>query len=418
MFSALCILAFTVWYGLHIAYNSPFFLAAPPSCLLWKRIQAIAGTLTSTSDCPELRNYKLPKETVKFWIFRTLFYYATLPLIDIFFLLDDVFYGDYQKCSLDDAVFVIGGFRSGTTSLHRAIHLDEERFVSPRMFEVQWPYIWLLKFFDWLEERDPSIVQKFEAKLQGALGEDIISRHPMTWHDAEEDDTLLASWHYSGWYAGAVFAHPETLIHSGLQNQLPESAQKKNFELYKRAIQKIMYRRGNGRTLLAKNHMVNFLPILSKELPNAKFVDIARHPKDSFCSWYALSQSALSVLSRSSLPKEVAIPTHLRFWDYFTKAETDFFIEGKGNGGTKNNRTLITFNEYVKDQEAIVRKLYKQWGYKLKGTEFERRLVAEKEKHRNHKKEAKYSNPTLKELGLTEEMMNKRYADYITKCRL
>ena len=416
MWTALCILAFTVWYGLHIAYSSPFFLAAPPTCLLWKRLQAIAGTLKSSS--PEVPDYKMPKETVKFWIFKTIFYYGTMIIVDILFLIDDVFYGDYQKCSLDDAVFLVGGFRTGTTNLHRAIHLDEERFVSPRFHEVMWPYLWMGKIFDWLEKRDPKTIKNIEAKLQDAIGKDTMARHPMSWHGAEEDDIILAAGHFAGWYVGALFAHPETLIHSGLQDQLPESAQKKMFEFYKRSLQKVLYRRGNGRALLSKNHMINFMPILSKELPNAKFVDIVRHPKDAYLSWYGLSQSALSVLSRAPIQKEVAVSAHLRFWDNFTKAETDFFIEGKGYGSAKDNRTLITFKEYVKDQEAVVRKLYKQWGYKLDGTEFEKRLVAENEKHRNYKKNSGYTNPTLKELGLTEEMMNERYADYITKCKL
>ena len=418
MLSTICIVAFTIWYGLHIAYNSPFFLAAPSLCLLWNRIQAIAGTLKSTSDCPELQKFKMPKENVKFWILKLLLFYGTMPIIDILYLIDDIFYGDYQKCSLDDAVFIVGGFRTGSTNLQRAIHLDEERFVSPRCYEVMYPYLWMAKFFDWLEERDPNIIKNIEKTIQGALGEDIMARHPFSWYGAEEDDIFPAAWHYVGWYAGAIFAHPEAMIYSGLQDKLPEVAQKRTYEFYKRSLQKILYRRGNGRTLLTKNHMINFLPILSKELPNAKFVDIVRHPKDSFCSWYALSQSSQKVLSRAHLPKEVAIPTHLRFWDYFTKAETDFFIEGKGYGSAKDNRILITFNEYVKDQEAVVRKLYKQWGFKLEGSEFEKRLMAENEKHRNHKKETRYSNPTLNELGLTEEMMNERYADYINKCQL
>ena len=164
--------------------------------------------------------------------------------------------------------------------------------------------------------------------------------------------------------------------------------------------------------------MVNFLPILSRELPNAKFVDIVRHPKDSFCSWVALSQSALALFSRAPLPQEVAVPLGLRLYDHFTKAETDFFIEGKGYGSAKDNRILITFNEYVKDQESVVRKLYKQWGFELEGSEYEKRLVADNEEHRNYKKNSGYTNPTLKELGLTDEMMNERYCDYVSKCSL
>jgi len=245
----------------------------------------------------------VPKESKNYYIFKTILFYGTMLIIDILFLIDDVFYGDYQKCSLDDAVFLVGGFRTGTTSLHRAIRLDEERFVSPRFHEIIMPYLWMGKIFDWLENRDPKIIKKIEAKLQDTFGEDNLARHPMSWHGAEEDDLLLASWHFAGCYVCVLFAHPEAIIHSGLVDQLPESAQKKMFEFYKRSLQKVLYRRGNGRTLLSKNHTVKFLPILSKELPNAKFVDIVRHPKDSFCSWYALSQSSLTIFSRAPLPQ-------------------------------------------------------------------------------------------------------------------
>ena len=416
MFSTIFSVLFAFWYGLHIAYSSPFFLAAPPTCLLWKRLQALAGTLKSSSS--EVPDYKMPKESRNYYIFKTILFYGTMLIIDILFLIDDVFYGDYQKCSLDDAVFIVGGFRTGTTNLHRAIHLDEERFVSPRFHEIIMPYLWMGKIFDWLEKRDPKIIKNIEAKLQDGFGKDNLARHPMSWHGAEEDDLLLASWNFAGWYVCVLFAHPEAIIHSGLQDQLPESAQKKMFEFYKRSLQKVLYRRGNGRTLLSKHHMVNFLPMLSRELPNAKFVDIARHPKDSFCSLYALSQSAQAIFSRAPLPKEIAVPFGLCLYDHFTKAETDFFIEDKSCGNAKDNRILITFNEYVKDQESVVRKLYKQWGYELEGSEYEKRLVADNEKHRNYKKNSGYTNPTLKELGLTEEMMNERYCDYVSKCSL
>jgi len=155
-----------------------------------------------------------------------------MPIIDILYLIDDIFYGDYQKCSLDDAVFIVGGFRTGSTNLQRAIHLDEKRFVSPRCYEVMYPYLWMAIFFDWLEERDPKIIKKIEKTIQGALGEDIMARHPFSWYGAEEDDIFPAAWHDVGWYTGAIFAHPEAMIYSGLQDKLPEAAQKRTYEFY------------------------------------------------------------------------------------------------------------------------------------------------------------------------------------------
>ena len=348
---------------------------------------------------------------------------VTMPFSDLYMLIDDIIWGkEYRKVSLDNAVFLVGGFRTGSTSLHRALALDKERFVSPRFIEVAFPFLWLNYFFDWLERRDKvkgtTTIKNIENKLQEAIGKENMARHPMSWYEAEEDDIVLATWHYSGWYVGALFPDPECLMISGQQNLQSEHAQKKSFEFYKRCMQKFMYRRGNGRALLSKNHMINFLPILAKELPNAKFVDIVRHPKDAFISWYALSQGSLSVLARQPVEKKTMVEAHLRFWDKFTQAERDFFIKEAGYGTASQNRTMITFNEYIKDQEKIARSLYKQWGYPVEGTKFEERLVADRENHKNYKKNTGYQNPTLEDLGLDRETMSKRYADYIKECKI
>ena len=52
-------------------------------------------------------------------------------------LIDDIIWGkEYRKVSLDGSIFLVGGFRTGSTSLHRALAMDEERFVSPQFIEV------------------------------------------------------------------------------------------------------------------------------------------------------------------------------------------------------------------------------------------------------------------------------------------
>ena len=338
-------------------------------------------------------------------------------------LIDDIIWGkEYRKVSLDGSIFLVGGFRTGSTSLHRALAMDEERFVSPQFIEVTFPFLWLHYFFDWLERRDEekgtTTINHIEKKLQDIIGEENIARHPMSWYEPEEDDLILASWHNSGWYVGALFPDPELLMISGQQNLQSDGAQKKSFEFYKRSMQKFMYHRGNGRALLSKNHMINFSPILAKEFPNAKFVDIVRHPKDTFVSWHGLAQSSLSVLASEAVVNKILVEAHLRFWDKFFEAERDFFIKQAGYGSTEDNRTMITFNEYVNDQEKVVRRLYKKWGYEVNGTQFEERLIAGRESHKNYRKKAGYHNPTLEELGLDKDMLSKRYANYITECKI
>lgn len=161
-----------------------------------------------------------------------------------------------------------------------------------------------------------------------------------------------------------------------------------------------------------------YKPQLAKEFPNAKFVDIVRHPKDTFISGYGILQAGLTVVAGGPVDLKTQAQSHLRFWDKFTEAEMSFFLDDAKYGSTGEKRSVITFNEYVKDQEAVARRLYSQWGYEIKGTKFETRLLANREKFKNYKKNAGYSNPTLEDLGLDKNMISKRYADYITKFKI
>lgn len=83
--------------------------------------------------------------------------------------------------------------------------------------------------------------------------------------------------------------------------------------LFLRAVmQKVLFRRGKGRTLLSKSHLIEFVDILSDNIPEAKFVDIVRHPKDSLVSWLALQQAGSRVFVRHQFPLQEAVAAHLR----------------------------------------------------------------------------------------------------------
>ena len=379
--------------------------------------------MKSSSEEDELKTYKMSGQSARFLFMRLCITLFGALIWDLFWLLDEVLYGrKYRKVSLDDSVFLVGGFRTGTTSLHRAIALDEERFTSPRFIEIVFPFLTVQYFFDWLEKRDKkngtTKIKNIEKKLQDAIGADTMARHPMEWYAAEEDDLILASWHYLGWYTLALFPDPEFGVIAGQQTKHSKRVLNRSYIFYKRSLQKFMYRRGDGRALLSKSHMIDFMPKLAEELPNANFVDIIRHPKDSFTSWYGLTQSSLSFLARNPVDQYVHVKAHLRFWDKFTESEMNFFVRDVGHGSTYNNRTLVTFKEYVKDQEATVRKLYAQWGYDVEGTKFEERLIEDRDNHKQYKSNSGYQNQTLEELGLDESMISERYAEYLSTCHI
>lgn len=78
-------------------------------------------------------------------------------------------------------------------------------------------------------------------------------------------------------------------------------------------MQKVLLRRGRGRTLLSKSHLIDFVQILSDNIPEAKFVDIVRHPKDSLVSWLALQQAGSRVFVRHEFPLKEAVQAHLQY---------------------------------------------------------------------------------------------------------
>ena len=76
------------------------------------------------------------------------------------------------------------------------------------------------------------------------------------------------------------------------------------FKVYQRCIQKVLYRRGNGRTFLSKSHLIEFVELLSDNIPDAKFIDIVRHPKDSIVSWMALQSAGSRRFVNYEFPKK------------------------------------------------------------------------------------------------------------------
>ncbi|GMH46300.1 hypothetical protein TrRE_jg741, partial [Triparma retinervis] len=152
----------------------------------------------------------------------------------------------------------------------------------------------LLDGLEWVDKKfGTSIIDGIEKKFQKVLGEDCMARHPMAYYEAEEDDVLLAAWHLTGWYIGTMFPDSDAWIASGQQTaSYSEPEQDKMYNFYLRSIQKVLYRRGEGRELLSKSHLIEFMFIIEKNIPNAKFIGTVRNPKDTFVSWYALAQAA------------------------------------------------------------------------------------------------------------------------------
>ena len=438
--STFCIIIF-IYLLLHKVCKSPLFLIAPPLSL---QICQMKCLFSGTYWLDKSNKYDTPLKVRIHLIIKWFIGIFFLPLWDICMLIDDIFYPQYRKIDLSKSIFLVGAFRTGSTSLHRQLFMDENRYVSPHYFELFFPFLCVYYFNEKLcrifgKDRMKHIYDRLlHIYFQKILGPEVILRHPMTGYEAEEDDLLLGSWQKVGWYAITGFPHPKSWMNSGKLNEYSEGDLQKTFLFYERTMQKIMYYRStsdayrnvfassNPPVLLSKSHLIGLMPIIKQKYKDAKIVGIVRHPKDAFTSWYALAQAALDSITNGGhiTPTSTAVEAHLQFWDHFTQQEMNFFKQYLGKKTGSDNRewtvsddgtvTVLTSKSYFSNHVQTIEKLYENWGTdSFNGSEYQKRLNAETSNHKSYKKKKLYKDPSLTDLGISDEYMTERYSKYI-----
>jgi len=356
-----------------------------------------------------------------------------LPMWTIFWLIDELCFGMYlDKVDLSGSVFLVGGYRTGSTTCHRLLALDESRFLSPKFVELFMPFLWMHVLAEKVAGILPkpvteSIIKILEGIFANIMGEEVLSMHPMSMESAEEDDILLAAWHKAGYYAGILFPDVNAWMAHGRFEDLPVYEQEREVLFYTRTMQKILYRRGTpDSVLLTKTHLIEFMPLLQRSIPNARFLGLFRHPKSSFSSWFSLQQATLRKRSGTDIqPLSIAVDAHCKFHDNFTKAELAFFqdatpaVSNSDNDNDNDNnkkydshKFALTFNEFISDPIQMVYNIYKCYGLEV-SPELAALLKEELPKLKSYSKKKTWRNPTLEELGISEKIIEERYKNYI-----
>jgi hypothetical protein len=323
-----------------------------------------------------------------------------------------------------DPVFVVGGFRTGSTTLHRTLNKDEEQFETPRFLEMTLPFFPFYLFLDFIEWSDKtlntSLVSALEGYLKRVAGHEVMIRHPMTYWEAEEDDAILSAQMLCGWYSVVQFPHADTWMLNGDLTTLSEQTRKDLTLYYHRVLQKIFFRRyrwqakppqgQKPKIYLAKSHLIDLMPTLEEFYPTAKFVNICRNPKSSFPSWMALAQEVAKMMATGGLPEDEAVPAHIKFWKVFFDREMDFFKDG-----SDANKVVVNFEDFIKRREQTIGNMYEKFGMEHSES-FKASLSSTSSSHSNYKKKHDYENPSLEELGLGDGQLEEVYADYMAWC--
>jgi LPS sulfotransferase NodH len=201
--------------------------------------------------------------------------------------LDSVLYPKFRKTPIPSPLFVVATPRSGTTYLHHLLSLDDERFVSFKLYQTVAPSIVLDRMIDQLHALDK------QTELGLSLLLDAVDRRMFTdWDEIhrvglrafEEDENLFV-------YA---LASPALYLLFPFVRELPELADVRSFgsaavqrlaREYRESVQRLLYVCPGARTPLLKTVLLpSRLEVAETAFPDARYIHVIRDPRQAIPS--------------------------------------------------------------------------------------------------------------------------------------
>lgn len=279
-----------------------------------------------------------------------------LIVANILWLLDEFFFSDYKTIQIKRPLFLLGGFRTGTTIIHRSLYKKNDNFISPRFLELLFPFIMIQYFLDFLEYCDDNykmgIIPMIDYCIYNFFGEKIMKKHFISFYNPEEDDILLSTYMGLGWYNIVQFPLFETWTNTG-RFILSDTEKEKIGIFYHKCMQKILYRRGKNKRLLNKSHLISMYPIWKKQYPDSKYVCIERDPVDSFSSWISLNKYTNERFFKFQYTNEEYIKNHTNYWNQFEFDKNKIIFDSKvklEDFCNDKHKVLNTILEDIKDE--------------------------------------------------------------------
>lgn len=339
------------------------------------------------------------------------------PIEFVLWWFDEIFFPGHASCPVEEPVFILGQPRSGTTKLLDVMVSESDRFCALTMAEIRFPFLCLHYAIDFFSNLDSNYLGGALTKLihQYGLNSPMPGGNPereamrrINWSLYDEDDAMFMYYGFCHFMLGGFFPDPD-LVHRLYQfDMLPERSRTRLLQFHRKAVQKVLYRRGAGRTYMAKwvagwNGQLEQAKI---EYPDAKFIVIVRDPKESLPSWMKL-QSLLSLgssgnnLMTDPKVKQAVIDVNKKWF----QKEIEFCEE------TPNKSLhVLRYKDFIKDIPKEISRIHGFLGKEItNGSRYDKALKAENNKQSNHKTTGVSSH----EQYLSNEQIEKEFPDLL-----
>ncbi len=348
--------------------------------------------------------------------FILLFIFLAYPIwhfsIRLAYGLDQLFYPDIKNQDIDQPIFIIGNFRSGTTLLHRLLAKDQ-RFTGMKAWEIYVaPSIVQRRIIKWIMRVNRLVgnpIQKLIDSFEVAL-RNYSYMHRTGLNEIEEDaHVLLQIW--SSYELFAFFPFPE-LINDYIyyDEQIPEAQQNMDMAYYREVLQRHVYA-NNGKRYISKSPSYSpRVKTLHKRFPDAKFINLVRSPLRVVPSSVSMFSNHWRTYGEpeQDYPKTAyeVIQKQAKHWylyphQYLKSLPQDQYV-------------MVRYRDLVADPQATVEGIYQRFGIDMTA-EYEQILTIESEIAKQYKSKHKYS---LKSMGLDENRLVDEFKEAIQDLQL
>lgn len=313
-------------------------------------------------------------------------------------LLDELLFPRYRQVAVEEPVFIVGFYRSGTTFLHRLLAQDTQRFTTMHLWEM---------FLA------PSVVQRRVARallrLDRRLGAplvNLVDRLERRWQEKnvmqeiamrapEEDEYLLLHiWStQTGWFWSGLLEGADRYVHFDLA--LPEAERRRIMAFYKRCLQRHLYAHDEGRPhYLAKNPALTpKLDTVYAAFPDAKIIWLVRSPLEAIPSYISFMRHMYRALGHPAADEALRdyIVAMARHWYHYALERLD--------GAAGDSYVVVRYDRLIDDPAGTVAEIYRHFGFEI-GPAYAEVLQREAERARQFHSQHDYS---LDQVGLTRE---------------
>lgn len=221
------------------------------------------------------------------------------------FGMDELMFRRYRDTSVDDALFITGIPRSGTTFLHRILALDSERYTTMTMWEALLaPSITERKLWHGLGRIDQALggwgARALNA-LTERLGEGLADIHEVRL-DAPEEDYLALLPAAACFLAVLAVPYSRCLWQlAAFDRDMPKADRDALIDFYHGVLQRHCHADDRHRRLLSKNAAFgSWVKSLAERFPRSRFIVCVREPVEALASQLSAVEGARKLMGAES----------------------------------------------------------------------------------------------------------------------